>query len=485
MTDVWDIAQYVEAHPDNHAQRWRLAKKLYMAWEYRLALEHLQILDNEWDSKLSVVRYLAATYYRLSRYDEAIRELERGIENWPEELGLLEQLARTLDVAGRSDDAVKVWETIAGRDPDHPFAKRAVMHLRSQLGRGRDGPSVARPVPAIEEEPAAGESPCPTCGAMNSPEFKRCWQCHAPLEEATSFVDVSTSSGVTRESGVPWGTITGLAIAGLLAVGGYLTYQGYVAAEAAQPGTDVPTVFFDFITGTLFWTRVIAGCVLLVVWPILWRVSAGFMGITNVFDETLYSIGALLAALTYAVTWVPGSLTILIVLVPAAVSAAISFGALRIPPKTALGLWIVQGAAALIVVSTLLVARHGVALLTEFPTMLDFASAEVNATEVYKAKTPFAVDLNWKPSGSAWLDEHATTAGFVIETGIRSKSMIVHLHDGGTTLVHDELKSNTMAFDRTSIVQGKTYQLEVIGEEGVDVTLTVRGLHDLSLRVRE
>ena len=54
MTDVWDIAQYVEAHPDNNEQRWRLAKKLYMAWEYRLALEHLQVLKNEWDRNINV-----------------------------------------------------------------------------------------------------------------------------------------------------------------------------------------------------------------------------------------------------------------------------------------------------------------------------------------------------------------------------------------------------------------------------------------------
>ena len=37
MADVWDVARYVESHPDDTDQRWRLAKKLYMAWEFRIA----------------------------------------------------------------------------------------------------------------------------------------------------------------------------------------------------------------------------------------------------------------------------------------------------------------------------------------------------------------------------------------------------------------------------------------------------------------
>lgn len=84
MAEVWDIAKYVEEHPDDYEQRWRLAKKLYAAWEYRLALEHLQVLRNEWQKRLNVVRYLAATYYRLGRYDEAVAELREAIETWPQ-----------------------------------------------------------------------------------------------------------------------------------------------------------------------------------------------------------------------------------------------------------------------------------------------------------------------------------------------------------------------------------------------------------------
>ena len=65
MAETWELTQYVEAHPDNKGQRWRLAKKLYGEEDYRLAVEHLQILSNEWKDKSGVPRYLAATYMRL------------------------------------------------------------------------------------------------------------------------------------------------------------------------------------------------------------------------------------------------------------------------------------------------------------------------------------------------------------------------------------------------------------------------------------
>jgi len=94
MAELWDIAHDVEAHPDDYEKRWKLAKKLYAAWEYRLALEHLLILKNEWNSKANVLRYLGATYYRLGRYDESTKELYDAIKLWPEEVGLYEQLAR-------------------------------------------------------------------------------------------------------------------------------------------------------------------------------------------------------------------------------------------------------------------------------------------------------------------------------------------------------------------------------------------------------
>ncbi|MGI6460113.1 MAG: tetratricopeptide repeat protein [Candidatus Hydrogenedentales bacterium] len=83
MENIPNIETHLIEHPDDHAQRWRLAKKLYTACEYRDALSHLLILKRDADWKLNYSRYLAATYYRLGRYDECIHELHGALESWP------------------------------------------------------------------------------------------------------------------------------------------------------------------------------------------------------------------------------------------------------------------------------------------------------------------------------------------------------------------------------------------------------------------
>lgn len=133
MAEIWDIARYVESNPDDHEQRWRLAKKLYTAWEYRLALEHLQVLKNEGQERINIARYLAATYYRLGRYEESVAELSEAISIWSDEIGLYEQLARVLEIAGEHIPAAEMWEKTLELDPHHPMAGHAAARLRSSL----------------------------------------------------------------------------------------------------------------------------------------------------------------------------------------------------------------------------------------------------------------------------------------------------------------------------------------------------------------
>ena len=125
MADAWDLTKYVEAHPDNLEQRWRLAKKLYKEGEYRLATEHLQILDNEWKDKSSIPRYLAATYSRLSRFEDAVTVLERAVEVWSDDVKMREQLAMMYVANGNKDAAKRAWAEVLVLDPKHPYAKSA------------------------------------------------------------------------------------------------------------------------------------------------------------------------------------------------------------------------------------------------------------------------------------------------------------------------------------------------------------------------
>ena len=476
MTDVWDIAQYVEAHPDNNEQRWRLAKKLYMAWEYRLALEHLQVLKNEWDRKINVCRYLAATYYRLSRYDDAIRELESAISEWPEELGLHEQLARTLDVAGRKPEAVEVWEKIVRQEPNHPFAKRAVEHLRKKQieeQRAEDPNSSAAAAVA-----SLMETSCPHCGAMNSPEFKRCWQCHSSLVDGAEPEKevLSAAALAEEESSSPWGLVAGLAIAGLLALGVYLTLRALSAQESTALATGVPETLFAFLSSTLFTTRWIVGLTALVVWPILWRVSAMFVGLDEVYNDVLYRCGLLMAVVTYAVSWVPGSMIYLLAVVPTVLSAALAFGTLRAPALRAFYLWVVQGVAMVLVVIALLAGWHGIGIVTDIPAMFRFASSEAATSIEGEAWTPLELGMRWEPSGSDWLDRNATAVRISIETAPHDKTLSIELlEDGKKICVFREFTSESYVVDYSPIIPGLPYRLLLVGEEGIDAKVAVKG----------
>jgi len=166
MTDLQELTQYVEENPNDHEKRWLLAKKLYNACEYRLALEHLQVLRNEWREKLHVVRYSAATYYRLGRYEEALRDLEYGVATWPNEIGLREQEARVLETAGRREEAARAWDEVLKLDPKHSVAESAVKRLHEKPAKtptfdlnlvGTDS--------GINLHP--GQT-CPNCGAQNT-----------------------------------------------------------------------------------------------------------------------------------------------------------------------------------------------------------------------------------------------------------------------------------------------------------------------------
>ena len=168
---MWEIARYVEAHPENHEQRWRLAKKLYASWEYRLALEHLLILKDEWQRKINVHRYLAATLYRLGLYVEAQRALEEAIEYWPKDVGLREQLARVLETAGKRDEAADMWESIRELQPSHPMAESAVRRLRRKTeASASEELNIGASDSGIDLSPG---QVCPNCGAHNGEEFFR------------------------------------------------------------------------------------------------------------------------------------------------------------------------------------------------------------------------------------------------------------------------------------------------------------------------
>ena len=177
--DLQELKEHVSAHPEDHANRWRLAKRLYMSWEYGEALGHLRLLKTAWPERVNICRYLAATHYRLGQYGLAANELKQGIESWPEEIVLREQLARVEEIAGHREKAAAVWEDVLALQCGHPIAAKAIERLRTT---DQTTPEEELHLAESDSGIHLGEGrTCATCGAQNGPEFDRCWQCHALL----------------------------------------------------------------------------------------------------------------------------------------------------------------------------------------------------------------------------------------------------------------------------------------------------------------
>ena len=218
MADVEEIRAYVDSHPDDHKQRWRLAKKLYNAWDYRSALEHLLLLKEVWPDQVPVLRYLAATYYRLGKYGEAEKELKAALKEHPQEYSLLEQLAKVHEGAGDTDMAIECWTRVLEIKPESNTAKEALERLEMSMG------TMASTMAAntVQEMSSHGDETvivCPHCGESNDVFSKRCSRCHGDFEKNAQHAEVPEEEAPPHSS-----------IAGLVFVLSFLVVAGIAAA---------------------------------------------------------------------------------------------------------------------------------------------------------------------------------------------------------------------------------------------------------------
>lgn len=181
MADVEEIRAYVESHPDDHKQRWRLAKKLYNTWDYRSALEQLLILREVWPEQVAVSRYLGATYFRLGKYDEAAEVLVEAIAKHPEEVSLLEQLAKVHEGGGQTEKAVDVWNRLQAIKPS-----KTAEEALERLGMAASGTMASTMASTMVQAAGADGNDtlilCPHCGAQNDVFSHRCARCHGDFD---------------------------------------------------------------------------------------------------------------------------------------------------------------------------------------------------------------------------------------------------------------------------------------------------------------
>lgn len=488
MADVWDIAQYVETHPDDYEQRWRLAKKLYLAWEYRLALEHLLVLKNEWEPRPNVRRYLGATLFRLQRYDDAIRELEDAAKTWPDDVAVRQQLARVLEAADKPKDAAEVWNEILELEPDHEFGKTVLTKLSKPKQAARERPRrsstklkpVASPQARPRTELGQREVVCQNCGARNGPEFNECWQCHGSLAYALPFEareeEYPHTPVVLTENPAPW-IVLGVAVVALLASGLYLTLIEMFPKVAPAVGARVPTSMAEFYFYDMQMTRFVGGIVLVVAWPVAFRVADYLLGLQSVDNRYLSGAGVLLGALTYLVLWLPAPYPLYGLVAIPLVALVICTIVFTVRLHQGLMLWLVQGLIVVLVAGSVLAAFHGFDLVRDLPAVARAAMKPAGeGAYAWETTVPDESHFTIPRANSTWLNRHANRIVVRAQPGTLTRRAFVELNLEGRVLAFEELRPNGTTFEYHDIRPGETYTLMVSGEEGVAVTVSVRGL---------
>jgi len=481
MTDIWEITQYVEAHPDDHEQRWRLAKRLYRADEHRLALEHLQILRREWTLKVNVSRYLGATLLRLNRHGEAIKELEGAIGTWPNEIALREQLARALEVSERRAEASEAWKKIQALKPDHPLAQDALARLAAA---GEDG----QPEPALADSTVLmlPRQACPSCGWQNPHGVEECWQC------ATALAPEETLAGETpagEETVAPpwwrrvnWTALGGVGAAALILAGVFLTARHAPIARQHAAGLVTIRDVHGLLATGLVLARAVVGVVLMVAWPVgLW------LGLGLVRTEAEVSAaevtvwGVFLAGLAYVLSWAPIPWIACAVAVPGVAAFGIVCGAFQVKVRRAAVVWLVQGLLVLLVSGATFVVIEGPRPFQEFSAIRAYAARHDSVeapgefpllSEVCERAT---MTLEWGSTGSGWLDEKAAQVEFRIEASAEAGPITVKLRRDSETIVYEDFEACPSRFV-VHVQPGQAYQLILDVPAGADARVTVFGV---------
>lgn len=477
MSDLKELADYVVEHPEAYEFRWRLAKKLYMAWEYHEALRHLLILKKNWTRKLNVLRYLAATFYRLGRYDEAIAELQGIVAQWPNEVPVWEQLAKVFEVKGEQEQASRAWEEVLRLDPDHSIAGRAVRRLRAGPGATpRDELHLADSDSGINL--STGRT-CANCGAQNSEEFDRCWQCHASL----TLRPAPASARDPKESPSIAVVLRPL-IGGLVSVAAFSGAM-YIALSQVPPGPQdvfVPESVYDALGNTLFVPRAAVGAALLLACPLILLGTFRLFRISGLSPIDAFGAGVLIASFTFLLLWGPVPAQRYALGGPALATAFVA--ALFIPNhrfRSLFGAWIVHTMLATMLGASVWISLTGLAPTREWPAIERYAQTP-NATAVEtalpRATAPFQYSLVWATSGSAWLDQQCDKTLIDIAPVSNGMPMSVELLADGQV---ERVVNNPPYRFTHSIAPGKRYTIHVAAPEDGTFQGTVRSVLPVSM----
>jgi len=476
MADIAELKQYVEGHPGDHEKRWWLAKRLYKAGDYAAALEHLVYLKAQWDPKLNVRRYLAATYYRLARFPEAVMELQEAIGLWPDDIPVREQLARVLEVSGRTDAAGEVWVGILDLQPNHPVAREALDQLQSGVRPAPGEPSGALQDRVLGVGSGTGVV-CPNCGALNTEDLAHCAFCDARLLPGTKRPRARARASLARRGPSRWLQAVGYALPGILAVLALFLTVRYGVEQPGDAGDpELVRSVHDVFMRVLLPGRVAVCGALIIAWPLLLAVVLRLVKADSVSARRLLLWGGTGALLFYLATWLP------VVFVYWAAPgllllSCVPFFLLRMSIPRTFAAWGLQAAGVVAMAAAVFAAVDGPPGLADLAATYRYARAHDVALDrgrhVFRVeRVPASCRLQWESTGSPWLDRHAGDIAMVLYLGAEPSPLTVEFADATGPLAREQTESSCYVLGYR-VVPGRPYELRLtaIREEPLDIVL--------------
>lgn len=476
MADTWELTKYVESHPNNHGQRWRLIKKLYKDADYRMALENLHILINDWDPKPNVFRYQAATYTRLSRPEEAIRILKKGANLFPTDMGLREQLAIAYMGAGHDELAIDEWRSIVEDSPDHRFATKAIKKISKRLSDDHEE--------KISAQPVSDGIVCRTCGAWNAPEALCCEVCESSIDMLDDIVEETETTiieSVDKVRGLMWGSI--------LVSSTFIGYSVFSAMGRATYGIDSPYAtavsVSEFMRVEYQHLMLLLTAVLIVAWPLLLVGAYRAIGMLSMSTDKILRQGLAFSTFGVAFAWIAGVGIIEWVPVVLAVSLGGIIAGLKDNIKMAVGVWAIQAGFLGILIVTLVGAIMGSGFLSQSISIDQIARKDTdrNALHLVGAlNEPRAIQ--WYSSGSTWLDEHAPRVGvrLSVDAAMLEQEMTLVVKQGDALPLYERVYDTEQFFYLENIEPGSEYTIELLESGSDPVRIDIVGLLPVETR---
>ena len=493
MSSIGELRRQVESEPDGHVVRWRLAKKLYADSDYREALLHLRILKNEWDRKLNVIRYLAAAYYRLGRYDEAIDELKDCIDTWPDEISIREQLAKVYSAAGRDSESMQAWEAIREIDPGNRMARKAL----DRLNQPRSGTPYPVTVPS-ESDDGLDLRPvvvCGECGAQNSAEFERCWQCGSGLNEKSTPAPAKAikpmpvvDSDEIIASPRMWQLGTTVVLA-LLAISVFVSIRQVPPALGDPMSVDPPRTVAEVLLRELTSARLTLWVALAFVCPVVITLVAKGAKIGSIGARQSLGLGIGFASAIYLGSWLPvqylaiTAMVTALLLMPAVVlftGAGVVRGVM---------LWVMLLIAGAGTSSAVYFAFIGAAPFEQAAEITYFAGrhdakADPGIYPSQMLEAPAQFEITWAPTGSPWLDTLTGDVAITLSSEPVEPPVRLELYQGERLVEFVELTQFESRM-RTRVQAGVTYRAILRGQGGVEAEMHIAGVLTPTVTMRE